>query len=347
MTAEPILGGGAGPRGTPGRHVGRRTRLRRTLGWASWPLYVWTPAPRHQGRPPGAFLSVLHSGYAFSAASLLLDLVLWRVSGLPGSAVFLFAHQVWISLVVSVLLLNTGFLQHLDGRPLQRLGAANLMTMARVYFLPVLLYLLYLRQWKWALLGYIVLGLSDVADGAVARRRHEETKLGFVLDPLADILFHLGILVSLALASVLSWWTASLVVLRYGLLLAGSVILFFLKGEIWIQPTPFGKATGLAIALLTSAVLLRLGIGGDLDAFLRWSDRALAVLFAACVVHVVLIGRINYLRPAQGGSAVYRRGWGLLVGHRALDLPGAVEVPPVTRGSKEGASEDGTGAPPE
>jgi hypothetical protein len=30
-----------------------------------------------------------------------------------------------------------------------------------------------------------------------------------------------------------------------------------------------------------------------------------------------VIGRINFLRPAEGGTAVYRRGWGLLLGREA------------------------------
>jgi cardiolipin synthase (CMP-forming) len=311
----------------------RGQHLRRTLGWTHWPHYIWRPVPVEQGRAPGAILSVLHTGYAFSALTVLLDGYLWLGPDLPGARLFLLGHLLWISLIVSLLLLNTAFLQRLDDRPLERLGLANLMTVARLFLLPLLLYLLLTRHWGVVLIGYVVLGLTDVADGAVARRRREESKLGFVLDPFADILFHLGILISLAVIGVLTWWTASLVVIRYGLLLVGSLVLYHLKGEIWIQPTPFGKITGLAISFLTGAVLLRLGLRGDSGLFLRWGDGMLRVLFAACVLHVLVIGRINYLRPTQGGSAVYRRGWGLLVGHRAGRRPG-----------REGSDDGPTGA---
>jgi cardiolipin synthase (CMP-forming) len=329
------LAGGGAASGSSSHHI------RRTLGWTHWPSYIWRPVPLQQGRAPGGILSVLHTGYAFSALALIFDGFLWLGPGFPAAALFLLGHLLWISLIVSLLLFNSAFLQRLDGSPLDRLGLANLMTVTRIFLLPLLLYLLVRGFWLVALIGYTVLGLTDVIDGAVARRRKEESKLGFVLDPFADILFHLGILVSLSAVGILSWWTAALVLVRYGLLLTGSLVLYHFKGEIWIQPTPFGKATGLAISFLTGTILLRLAIGGDSGLFLTWCDGMLRFFFAACVMHVLIIGRINYLRPTQGGSAVYRRGWGLLVGHRARPGQKAGLGPDV--GSGQGVAGSGPG----
>ncbi len=320
-------------RGKPHRRGARRAALRRDIGWAYWPFYVFRAAPDdHEGRP-GAIRSIILSGYLFSGVAIVLDLVLWFVLDLPWAPVFLPAHLVWISVFVSLLLMNSGFLQHLDGRPLKSMGWANRLTAARVHFLPVLLYLLVMERWTLALAGYVVLALTDVADGIAARRLREESKLGFILDPFVDILFHLGILISLSVTGVLSWWTGGLVIGRYGLLLIGCLALYRLKGEIWIQPTPFGKATGLAIAILTSLLLLAVGIHWRPEALLMWIDRLLAVIFAGCLVHVIVIGWINFRRPSQGGTAVYRKGWGLLLGHRAresrrVDCPGGGTDPP-------------------
>ncbi len=302
-------------RGRPRRRGARRAALRRDIGWAYWPFYIFRLAPdAHEGRP-GAIRSIIHSGYLFSAIAIALDLVLWLVLDLPWARVFLPAHLVWISALVSLLLMNSGLLQHLDGRPLESMGWANRLTAARVHFLPVLLYLMVMERWTLALIGYVILALTDVADGIAARRLCEESKLGFILDPFVDILFHLGILVSLSVTGVLSWWTGGLVLARYGLLLTGCLALYKLKGEIWIQPTPFGKATGLAIAIFTSLLLLAMGIHWRPEALLTWIDRLLAVIFAGCLIHVIVIGWINFKRPAQGGTAVYHKGWGLLLGH--------------------------------
>lgn len=317
--ADPPSGGG-GPdsaqrRGREKVPPEGRRRFRHTIGWTYWPFFAWRPLPAEPGGP-GAILSIVHSGYAFSAGALVLGLLFWLVFHLAGAPLFLLAHLVWISATVSLLLLNSGFLEDLDNRPLERLGWANLLTVARQVFLPVLVYMLWLREWQAGLAVYVVLGLTDVVDGMVARRLGEESKLGFVLDPFVDILFHLGVLLSLWVAGILSWLTGMLVIARYAFLLIGCVLLYLTKGEIWIQPTPFGKATGLGISGLTGAVLLLLGTGWGAAGVLRWIDASLGLFFAAGLVHVLLIGRINFRRPAVGGTAVYRRGWGLLVGHR-------------------------------
>jgi cardiolipin synthase len=291
-------------------------RIRGTLGWAHWPFFVWKRVPPSEKAGPGPVPSILHTGYFFSALAFLLDGTFWLWFHCPFAPLFLLLHLLWISILTSLLLLNPRFLEYLDGRPLQRLGWANRLSVARVYLLPVLVDLIWLRLWLASLFGYVVLGLTDVADGIFARRLHEESKLGFVLDPFGDILFHLGILVSLVGVGILSGWTGTLVTLRYGLLLVGCGILYLSKGEIWIQPTPFGKATGLAISALTAFLFVVLGTGmGSAPAY-RWADLALRVLFAATILHVLVIGWVNFRRPPQGGIAVYRRGWGLLVGHR-------------------------------
>lgn len=310
----PIPGDAGPPFRARGGPPARWSRLRHILGWASWPFFVWRPHPGRGPGDPGAIRSIVHTGYAISAVALAVDLVLWRGLFLPAALLFLLGHLVWISAAGSLLLLNSGFLQHLDGRPLPRLGLANMLTVLRASFLPLLLYLLWLRHWTAALGVYVVLGLTDVVDGAVARRRHEESRLGFILDPFVDILFHLGVLLSLSAAEVISWLTGALVAARYLLLLGGCGVLFLVKGEIWIQPTPFGKATGLLISCLTGLLLFLLGLSRATPGLLRAIDCGLAVIFSAAFLHVLIIGRTNFRRPAEEGAAVYLRSRGLLLG---------------------------------
>lgn len=340
---EAASGPGAGGGGTGGSPLPdgerrpeaatRRGSIRHALGWAAWPFYVWRRSTDIWPADPGVIRSILHTGYTFTALSAGIDGFLWAHPGVPGGALFLLLHMVWVSGITSLLLLNPRFLERLDGRPLERLGWANWLTAARVFLLPVLVHLLLNQLWTPALIGYVILGLTDVADGAVARHRQEESKLGFVLDPFVDILFHLGILLSLGWGGILSGITTSLVILRYGLLLSGCALLFFWRGEIWIQPTPFGKATGLLISGLTGLLILILGISGPAADPVLWIDRILAGLFGATTIHVLVIGWNNFRRPVQGGTAVYRRGWGLQLGHS--ERPGAAP-----EGSREEAVGD-------
>jgi len=278
--------------------------------------FVWQRGRVGERRSPGAVLSTLHAGYAFSGAASLIGAALWAHYHDGAAVVFLFAQLVWISALISLILLNPSFLEDLEGRALERLGAANLLTLARIALLPLLLHLIWRREWPWALGGYVALGLTDVVDGWIARARHEESKLGFVLDPFGDILFHLGIFLTLSVVGALPWWVGALVAMRYGLLLLGCLLLYGWKGEIWIHPTPFGKATGLVISVLTAAVFLVRGLRGEETAVVHWFARGLAVLLALGVLHVFVIGWINFRRPLQGGQAVYRKSLGLLVGRR-------------------------------
>jgi len=319
---------GAGPAARPrtwraDRSAARRQRWVQLAGWAQWPYFVWRPLPSVEPGGPGAILSIVHTGYGLAAIALVLDLIIWQVFHLPGGATLVLAHLLWISALTSLLVLNSGFLERLDGRPLTRLGWANRLTLARIAFLPVLVYLLWMRSWSAALGAYVLLALTDVVDGIAARKLGEESKLGFVFDPFVDILFHLGVLLALAARGVLSELTAGLVLARYALLLIGCALLYLTKGEIWIQPTPFGKGSGFGIAACTGLLLLLLGTGWAGPGLLLWLDRVLTVLFGAGLVHVLLIGRVNFMRPAVGGTAVYRRGWGLQLGRR--------DPPPRTR----------------
>jgi len=102
----------------------------------------------------------------------------------------------------------------------------------------------------------------------------------------------------------------------------GCGVLFVAKGEIWIQPTPFGKATGFLISVLTGLLLLLLSLQGLRPGLRDAIDHGLTILFAATLVHVLVIGWTNFRRPTAGGTAVYRRGWGLLVGRAASPRSG-------------------------
>ncbi len=282
------------------------------------PHYVWQRGQVGEQRSSGAVASILHSSFCFGAivsiaAFLLLDSEVSRGVD-AGWLALVLGQGVWISVFASLLLLNPSFLETLDGRPLGRLGWPNQLTLSRIYLLPLMLALILRAHFGEALVLYAVLASTDVADGILARRSDGATKLGFVLDPLADILFNLGIFSALSLAGALPWWVGALVILRYGILLVGCAVLYGWKGEIWIRPTFFGKATGFLVALLTTGLFVLLAMGGTQGALSHWTGRSIGVLVAIGVFHVVVMGWINIRRPNQGGTAVYRRSFGLLVG---------------------------------
>ncbi len=93
----------------------------------------------------------------------------------------------------------------------------NLITLVRVGSIPLLMGLLYLPQpaWHWtAALLFLVAGLSDLADGLLARRLKKVTVLGQFLDPLADKLLVTSMLVVLVMLGRAEAWAAVIIICR-------------------------------------------------------------------------------------------------------------------------------------
>jgi cardiolipin synthase len=59
-----------------------------------------------------------------------------------------------------------------------------------------------------AVLLLMVSGFTDWLDGYLARRLHQTSKLGEILDPVADRLYILAVVIGLALRDIIPWWVA-------------------------------------------------------------------------------------------------------------------------------------------
>ena len=97
----------------------------------------------------------------------------------------------------------------------------NALSLLRLLLIPVVLWLvLGLQADMWAVAVLAVSGVTDWADGVIARRFDQSSALGRLLDPLVDRLTIAATLVGLALRSLIPWWLVALLVARELLLLA-------------------------------------------------------------------------------------------------------------------------------
>jgi cardiolipin synthase len=97
----------------------------------------------------------------------------------------------------------------------------NALSLLRLLLIPVFLWLvLGLQADMWAVAVLAVSGVTDWADGVIARRFDQSSALGRLLDPLVDRLTIAATLVGLALRSLIPWWLVALLVARELLLLA-------------------------------------------------------------------------------------------------------------------------------
>jgi cardiolipin synthase len=136
------------------------------------------------------------------------------------------------------------------------MGLANWLTLLRILLIPVFVSLLVYRRPGPALVVFAVAALTDLLDGWVARRWHDQSTLGAFLDPMADKLLLTASFVTLTYLKVLPFWIAAVVISRDAILVLGALLVYMLGGRIRPRPTWAGKAATLFQVLAVLAGLL-------------------------------------------------------------------------------------------
>lgn len=133
----------------------------------------------------------------------------------------------------------------------------NFLTLLRIVAIPIFLILLTGGRPGGALLVFLLVGVTDAADGAIARLTNSRTTLGAYMDPLADKMLVLSSFVALAFMELVPRWLTVVVISRDVIILAGYVMLFFLTERMMeIRPSVLSKLTTFCHLLTLSSVLL-------------------------------------------------------------------------------------------
>lgn len=133
----------------------------------------------------------------------------------------------------------------------------NLLSVLRLLGVPLFLWLLLGPHADgWALAVLMLSGVSDWADGVLARKLNQMSRLGALLDPLADRLYILATLVGLVLRHIIPWWLAAVIVGRDAVLAVG---LWLLKRHGWGPPDVHYLGKAATFCLLYAFPLLLIG----------------------------------------------------------------------------------------
>ena len=142
----------------------------------------------------------------------------------------------------------------------------NALSFLRLLGVPLFLWLVLGPEADgWALAVLAASGVTDYLDGYLARRLDQASRLGEVLDPVADRLYILAVVIGLALRDVVPWWFAVILPLR-DLLLWGLVPILRTRGYSALPVHFLGKAA--TFNLLYAFPLLLLGDGSGAAATL-------------------------------------------------------------------------------
>ncbi len=152
---------------------------------------------------------------------------------------------------------------------------------------PILVIYLINDRFLPALLVFVLAGLSDGADGLVARLFNQKSKLGTYLDPLADKILLVTAFIVLAARGVVPPWLTVIVISRDILILLGVLILFLNAQDFTIRPSILSKIT-TCLQLGTVFVVLSKG-------HFHFSTKVSLYLFWATTVFTISSG-LHYMR---------------------------------------------------
>lgn len=137
------------------------------------------------------------------------------------------------------------------------LTVPNLLSFSRLLGVPLFLWLLLGPHADgWALVILMLSGITDWADGVLARKLNQQSRLGALLDPTADRLYILATLVGLVLRHVIPLWLAVLIIGR-DLALAATLPALRKRGLTGLPVHYLGKAA--TFNLLYAFPLLLIG----------------------------------------------------------------------------------------
>jgi cardiolipin synthase len=148
----------------------------------------------------------------------------------------------------------------------QVLTLPNVISIVRLAGVPLFLWLILVPEADgWALVVLMLSGISDYLDGYLARRLNQTSKVGAILDPVADRLYILSTVLGLAVRDIIPWWLAILLPAR-DLFLWGLVPFLRTRGYSALPVHFLGKAA--TANLLYAFPLLLLGDGPGVLALL-------------------------------------------------------------------------------
>jgi cardiolipin synthase len=139
----------------------------------------------------------------------------------------------------------------------KRSDIPNIITVLRIVLVLPIAWALLQDRYGWALLLFVVAGVSDGLDGFLAKHYGWTSRLGALLDPLADKALLVTCYAALTWNALLPLWLLVLVVVRDIVIVAGAVVYNFRVQRLDAAPTLISKLNTLLQILLVLLVIVQ------------------------------------------------------------------------------------------
>ena len=163
----------------------------------------------------------------------------------------------------------------------------NLITVGRILLVPPIAWVLIQQHFLLALTLFFVAGVSDAADGFLAKYYGWTSRLGALLDPLADKFLLVTSYLALTWIGLLPLWLLVLVVVRDVVIVSGAVAYNFHIERLEAEPTLISKLNTLLQILLVLLVIVHQATG--------WGDSGWIEMLIYAVAITVVWSGIDYV----------------------------------------------------
>jgi cardiolipin synthase len=169
---------------------------------------------------------------------------------------------------------------------------ANQLTILRMALAPLLVVMILSREYGWALVIFVVAGVTDLLDGLIARLGHQQTHLGAMLDPIADKLLISSSFAALTWSSGLVMrippWLTVITLSRDAIIVVTVAIVNLTIGRRLFYPSLLGKTATLAQLLTAGVALLLNAVGSPAEAVVYLFVATLALTVGSALHYVYL-----------------------------------------------------------
>ena len=173
------------------------------------------------------------------------------------------------------------------------LTAPNQLTLLRMIFIPFIVVSLIEHEYRQALVLLVIAGLTDLFDGYLARKLHQQTLIGQYLDPIADKLLLSTLFMVLAGLHLIKWRYTVLVFSRDIGILGVSAVLYATAGLRDFRPSIFGKINTLSQIAAVFFVMLYLVVPAEWVWFSKtlFLRMTFAFTILSALHYVILVGQ--------------------------------------------------------
>ena len=132
----------------------------------------------------------------------------------------------------------------------------NILTIIRILLIPVILFYVFTGQYIIAFIVFTLSGLTDIADGFIARKFNLISNFGKLMDPLADKLTQIATLTSLVITDIIPIWILVIVLFKEFIMIVGASFLY--GKDVVVYSRWYGKlATVLFYIAIVASLLVK------------------------------------------------------------------------------------------